>query len=107
MARTVKRLYHSPCNHAAVYLKALGDGDWEVETVITDSGFRRQGLQREIWARVTADADAEGAHLLLTVGDGGAPWLGALDHRQLWDWYDRLGFYGLAGRRMERPPHYG
>lgn len=100
-------MYSSPCSHAAVYVKPLGDGDWEVETVITDPPYRGKGLQRELWERIAADADAEGAHLLLTVGDGGAPWLGALEHRQLWDWYDRLGFHGLAGRRMERPPAYG
>lgn len=96
--------YIAPGGHAAVYTRYLGDGDWEIENVTTTPAHRGEGLQRELWKRVLADADSEGAHLLLTVGSGRGAGNKGLDHRQLWRWYERLGFNGLAGTRMERVP---
>lgn len=97
---------------AAVYVKELGDGDYEVQNVVTAPHARREGLQRELWGRILADADAEGAHLLLTVGSGRGERNGGMSSAQLYDWYCRLGFHGIAGgkdgtyvsARMERVP---
>lgn len=66
----MKDAYVSPCSRAAVYTRYLGDGDWEVQNVVTDLEARGRGLQRELWERVLADADAEGVSLLLSVGTG-------------------------------------
>jgi GNAT superfamily N-acetyltransferase len=110
---TVEEAYHHPSGHAAVYCKHLGEGDWEVQSVVTTPDHRGKGLQRELWKRVLADADREGACLLLTVGSGGI-YKGALSSEQLFHWYERMGFHGLMGgpelaegygrTRMERWP---
>lgn len=99
----------SPGAKAGVYLKHLGDNDWEVENVVTIPAERGKGLQRELWRRILADADRTLACLLLTVGSG----RGAMKSVELYEWYVRLGFHGLisvtgddgyTGTRMERWP---
>lgn len=112
----MEKAYLHPSGHAAVYCKHLGDEDWEVESVATTPDYRGQGLQRELWKRVLADADSEGACLLLTVGSGGIH-RRSLSSEQLFDWYERLGFHGIMGgpeiaegrgrTRMERWPGGG
>lgn len=100
----MKESYRHPDGHAVVWLKFLEDDDWEVQNVVTTPTDRGRGLQRELWKEIVADADREGACLLLTVGSGRGASGGGLTHRQLWDWYERLGFCGLAGTRMQRVP---
>jgi GNAT superfamily N-acetyltransferase len=114
----VEDAYLHPSGHAAIYCKRLGDGDYEIENVVTTPPHRGTGLQRELWKRVLADADREGACLLLTVGSGrGATNQNGnrgLTSKELFEWYERLGFHGLMGgpeiaegygrTRMERWP---
>lgn len=84
--------------------------EYEVQNVWTAPQVRWTGVQRKLWQAVLADADREGATLLLTVGHGSTA---GLDSTALFEWYERLGFHGLAGgingtyreARMERPPH--
>lgn len=105
-------MYASPCGHAAAFVKELGEGDFEVDSVATSMHARGQGLQRALWKKLLADADKERVCLLITVGSGRGAQNGGLDSKGLFDWYVRLGFHGLAGggngdysgTRMERWP---
>lgn len=97
----MKREYESLCGHAYVTVRDWRDGDAEILTVFTDAEHRGRGLMRELMREVLADADREEINLLLTVGAGRRK--NGMGAGELYEWYNRLGFNGLAGNRMERP----
>jgi ribosomal protein S18 acetylase RimI-like enzyme len=101
--------YYTPGRDCWVRVEKWED-DWEVTNVFTRPNCRGNGLARQLMQQVCADADAEGVSLLLSVGQGRE---GGPTPDQLFGWYTRLGFHGLAGgsadsyagARMERPPN--
>lgn len=97
----MRHAYVSECGNAHIILRHMAEDDWEVQRVFTTGKSRRQGLQRELWKALLADADAEGVHLLLNVGMGHRQ---AMSREQLMDWYARMGFNGIMDVRMERVP---
>lgn len=109
----MKLNYYSPCRHCWVRVSDWRDGEAELSNVFTSVGHRGKGLARALMREVCADADREGVTLLLTVGHGRGPGGDGLRSDQLYEWYTRLGFHGLAGgsgdsyarTRMERPPY--
>lgn len=96
----MKKSYTSACEHASVQLANYGEY-CEVFNVFTDKEFRGRGLQRELWGELLADADAENMVLMLNVGVGARS---GLQHWQLREWYERLGFDFFGGTRMVREP---
>lgn len=96
----MRRVYQTPCHRAYVLVRDWHDGDAEIQRLHTARRSRRRGLMRGLMREVIEDADREGVCLILTVGEGSATGMSAA---QLYDWYNRLGFNGLAGNRMERP----
>lgn len=100
----MKKHYDSPCGHAGVTVVDYGDGEVEIQTVVTDIGYRRRGVMRALMDEVLADADREGVILLLTVGQG---YEAGMSYADLRAWYERLGFDGLGGNRMQRMPGVG
>lgn len=95
----MRHQYESECGRAYIRVNVYDEQDAEIIQVWTAVPARRQGLQRELMRQVLEDADREGLSLLLNVGQGRKE---GMSHEELWDWYDRLGFQGLAGNRMER-----
>lgn len=98
----MKRAYSSPgdeCVISVVGPLAGEDLEYEVTRVGTAPGKRRQGYARQAMRELLADADREGAILILVSGlgaDDGVPANRRLDRHELRDWYTRLGFDAIS-----------
>lgn len=100
----MRSAYHDVPGGGSVHLMSLGDGSWMITSVEVQRGKRRRGTARRLMERVCAEADAEGAELVLLV-DPQEPW--EVSFRDLWGFYESLGFSGgewEESASMYRPP---
>lgn len=88
----------NPTIRSIADLTPCGGDVWEVNRVNVPQPHRGYGHGSELLKRLTADADAEGATLVLNIYASGA-----LDHQALVEWYRRNGFT-LTSRPSQEDP---